>query len=569
VRRRDIPKVLIASAAGNGLPATVARAAPASVRDLAEALGSPGHIQIAEGMFRTAAKLQTVQPHTIIGDSRHNTVILADGLADYVFEVGDGRPGPNAGTIQRLRFYGRAGNLGCLHMNTLSHMWLLSELLFSGGPCPAIVVDNCWDSNYTNIDILGHFSSGTDPAHRASVIFRNGSNNIYCRGLRIEGALSGGIYTDCGPIYACTGKIDDGFGGPQWAPAITVAEGGELVVEDFYLGGMLNQFHVDVAGTLRLGRVVLDGGTNRIAAINDRRAWRHRNRGTYPGISRAATGPELPDLDLGDADFRRYHPSVDTETPAAIYSRIYPIRQVQHLTVRSNGPVHADTITVTTDLAPLHEHEYRNSFLVHNATGTQVGNTGGARRRILDSLPGGVLILHGIQPVTTDSDWSIEYCANHCTPLRLANSRLDRQQELFSVLAREARVMSALAYNSSAADAAYGTTKFRIEGPGLSRGMSLTGLYLIDNETGEPHYIQYGCDALGFIGVMYDRTKDLNPSGTFSVIAGYPAGIQIRGDRVTWTFGGAAHEVRIPQLRSLGYDPDLAPLWAFGPGWRP
>jgi hypothetical protein len=29
--------------------------------------------------------------------------------------------------------------------------------------------------------------------------------------------LSGGIYTDGGPIYVTTGKIDDGFGGPQTA----------------------------------------------------------------------------------------------------------------------------------------------------------------------------------------------------------------------------------------------------------------------------------------------------------------------------------------------------------------
>jgi hypothetical protein len=65
------------------------------------------------------------------------------------------------------------------------------------------------------------------------VIFRNACNNIYCQGLRIEGAHSGGIYTDGGPIYVVTGKIDDGFGGPQSTAAITVTAGGHLVLDDF------------------------------------------------------------------------------------------------------------------------------------------------------------------------------------------------------------------------------------------------------------------------------------------------------------------------------------------------
>jgi hypothetical protein len=515
MRRRDISKALLASAAGAaGLPATRA-AVPPSAAELQAALQSPGVVRVPVGTCRLTSKLQTLVPNTISGDSRCDSILQPSGFADYVLEVGNGKPGPNAGKIERLRFFGAAGNLGCLHMNTLSHMWRLDDLLFSGGRCPALVVEDCWDSNYTDIDILGHYTAGTDPAKTAAVIFTKGCNNIYCRGLRIEGAASGGIFTDGGPIYVVTGKIDDGFGGPQTAAAITVAATGYLVLEDFYLGGMLNQFHIDVAGTLNLGNVVLDGGSNCPAAINDHRAWGHVNAETFPDFSAASGGPYIPELDLGDAEFLRFHPSVNSETAAAVYSKIHPIRQVRNLAVKANAAARGNTLVVGTTLGGSHNNLYKNSFLVHNATGT--------RRKILTSYSGGNLLLAGMEPVTLDNDWSIEYCANHFTPIRHENVWLGPEQKLFAVVSSSVAIASASTYVAAPTDPAYGTTKFKITGNALSPGQDITGLFLVDNVTGDGYYIEYGIDTQGFIGVIYDRRATIEPTNEFSVIAGHVA----------------------------------------------
>lgn len=517
MRRRDVPKVLLASLAEGELSPAQALASNA-VERLREALRAPGAVRVAVGTYQLTSKLQTLVQNDITGDSRHDTILHPSGFPDYVFEVGDGRPGPNAGRIARLRFLGTTGNLGCLHMNSLSHMWHLEDLLFQGGPCPALVVDNCWDSNYTNIDILAHVSGGTDPAKTSAVIFRKGCNNIYCRGLRIEGASSGGIYTDGGPIYVVTGKIDDGFGGPQTAAAVTVAPTGWLVMDHFYFGGMLNQFHIDVAGTLKLGRVFLDGGTNRPAAIYDRRAWTHINAATYPTYSTAYGGPLLPGLDLGEAEFRRYHASVNTETPAAVYSRIHPIRQVRHLVVHSTNATRDNTIDVATSLHDTHKDLYKKSFLVHNGTG--------AHRKILTSSVSGVLTLEGPDPVSTDADWSIEYCETHDTPIRYKNALLDRNQSLFATVAKRARLTGTPAYSSDPGDRAYGTTKIRITGGDgeLTPGRDLAGLFLVSNVTRAAFYIEYGIDSRGDIGLIYDRRTSLDTAHEFSVVAGHVSG---------------------------------------------
>jgi hypothetical protein len=516
MRRRDVPKVLLASLADGELsPARTIESNPAA--RLQEALRARGAVHVAVGTYQLTSKLQTLVQNDIAGDSRHDTVLHPSGFPDYVFEVGDGRPGPNAGRITRLKFLGAAGNLGCLHMNSLSHMWHLDDLIFQGGPCPALVVDNCWDSNYTNIDILAHVSPGTDPAKTSAVIFRNGCNNIYCRGLRIEGALSGGIYTDLGPIYVVTGKIDDGFGRPQTAAAVTVAPTGYLIIDHFYFGGMLNQFHIDVAGTLKLGRVFLDGGTNSPAAIYDRRAWAHINALTQPTYSPASGGPSLPVLDLGEAEFRRYHSSVSTETPAAVYSKIHPIRQVKHLAVRSSSSssTRGNTIDVATSLRDAHKDLYKSSFLVHNATG--------ARRRILTSSAGGVLTLEGAEAITSEGDWSIEYCETHDTPIRFKNAWLDRGQSLFATVASRAMLTGAPTYISDPGDKAYGTTKIRITGGELLPSRDLAGFFLVDNVTDAAYYIEYGIDSRGDIGLIYDRRKALNTAHEFSVVAGHIA----------------------------------------------
>jgi hypothetical protein len=523
MRRRDLSKVLLASLASDVGVAAPAVATPAAA-DLQNALRARGAVRISVGTYHLTSKLQTLVQNDIAGDSRHDTVLLPNSFPDYVLEVGNGKPGPNAGRIARLKIYGAQSNLGCLHMNSLSHMWHLDDLIFAGGPCPALVVDNCWDSNYTNIDILGHVSPGGEPARTSAVIFKNGCNNIYCRGLRIEGALSGGIYLDGGPIYVMGGKIDDGFGRPQSAAAITIAATGVLFLDSFYFGGMLNQFHIDAAGSLRLGKVVLDGGTNSPAAINDRRAWSHINKVTHPNYSTAYGGPFLPGIDLGEAQFLRYHASVATETRAAVYSKIHPIRQVRHLAIQTNGTARGNTIGVTTSLRDAHDDLYKGSFLVRN--------TSGARRKILTSTAAGALVLEGIEPLAIDGNWSIEYCESHATPIRLANVWLDRGVSLFAVISNAVALTSAPEYVSEPRDAAYGTTKFKVAGSEIAPDHDLAGMFLVNNGSDEAYYIEYGVDTHGFIGVLYDRRAVLDVSHKFSIVAGHVPNSAAKGSRL-------------------------------------
>ena len=508
VRRRDIPQILLASTA-----AAASVGQETTTADLRRALLQHGEVRVPTGTHHLASKLQTLVQNNISGDSRHDSILQPGDFPDYVLEVGNGTVNPNAGKIERLRFYGAAGNLGCLHLGTLCHMWHLDDLLFSGGPCPALVVDDCWDSNFTNIDILGHVTQGNDPARTAAVIFRNGTANIYCRGLRIEGALSGGLYVDGGPNYVATGKIDDGFGGPQSSAAITVAATGTVILEDFYLGGMLNQFHIDVAGALRLGRVALDGGSNCRAAILDRRAWQHINVATAPGFSAEISGPFIPGLDLGDAQFHRAHPSVNTITPAAVYSQIHPVRQVRHLAIEADGNVHNGTRTVATSLRPAQPDTYRNSYLVDNSTG--------ARRKILRSLAGGALVLAGTAALPAQGHWSVEFCESHATPLRHHDIWLDPGQTLFAVVAASVAITGPSTYVTAPADPAYGTTKFKIRGV---EPQDLAGLFLVDNRTGSAYYIEYGLDPQGYVGILYDQRAFIESAGEFSIVAGHSGG---------------------------------------------
>lgn len=560
MRRRDISKLILASA---GVAGSARTAAGASSTFSWDALREPGYIRVPDGTYHIHRKLQTISPNTIVGDSRDRTVLLAEPFDDYVLEVGNDMATPNAGAIQRMRFFGARGNLGCLHMNRLSHMWHLDELVFSGGPCPALVIDNCWDSNYTNIDIFSHIGKSADPANGASVIFRSGCNNIYCRGLRIEGALSGGLYVNGGPIYVVTGKIDDGAQHPQTAAAATVGRSGGLVLDDFYLGGTLGHFHIDVAGSLKLGKVLLDGGTDYIAAIGDHRQWWHANAESLPGVSAAFMGPMIGELDLGQAQFNRFHPSLETETRAAVYSKIYPIRQVHNLAVTAYAALNGHTIRVSTTLRSAHDELFKNSILVHNATGTEAGASPGARRRILHSSRNGDLVLQGPQPVILDGDWSIEYCAQHATPIRYRSVSLEAGLPLFATVCAPVRITSGLTYISQPSESAYGSTAFEVSGDQLARARDLQGLYLIDDETGEPYYIQYGLDARHRIGIIYDRTIGLDTGHTFSIVAGYAADVDVRGGVARWYFAGVEHRARVADLSAYGYSSAQVPLWAF------
>ncbi|MBV8852897.1 MAG: hypothetical protein JOY91_05830 [Sinobacteraceae bacterium] len=541
----------------------VQRLGPNDPEQLLAAVRSKSNVELTEGDHVLREKLQVVFPITLTGSSRNNTILHLGVDTDYLLEIGDGHPGPNAGTIQRLRFYGRDGSQGCLHLNNLSHMWLLNELIFSGGHCPALIADNCWDSNYTNIDIFSHFKPGAEAGTAASVILRNGTANIYFRGLRIEGALSGGLYIEDAPIYVLTGKIDNGFGGPQSAAAITIGADGCLLLDDFYIGGIREQFAVELQGSLRLGRVSLDGGTGAPAAINDRRAWRHQDPLHFPHASSASIGPTLAMLDLGDAEFHRFHPSVESETPAAVFSRIHPLRQVRNLVTVANGSPSNNSLLVGTNVVTTHNHQFKNSFLVHNSTGTEAAESPGARRRILDSFVGGNLLLQGEHPVQLDGDWSIEYCAGHYTPIRCNNVVLGSVPSLFAVLARGARIGSAPRYIGDNQNPAYGTTRFHLMSS-VPHGQDLRGLFLLDERSGEPFYLDYGLDQGGAVGVMYDRRSLLSADRTFSVIAGYDAAIRVDGTAALWTHAGVQHRMLLTELARRGFGPEQLPLWGFG-----
>lgn len=554
--RRELSRLLLA---GTASAAASGRAQAADDSPWAN-LNREVLLRVPSGRYSVNSKLRVLTQHTIIGDSREQAMLLPEKFADYVLEIGSGQSGPNAGTIQRLRFFGNEHNLGCLHMNSGSHMWRLDDLLFSGGPCPALVVDNCWDANYTNIDVLAHAGRAADPLQGAAVIFRSGTNNIYCRGLRIEGAMSGGLCIDGSPIYVLGGKIDDGFGTPQSAAAITITPNGYLILDDFYIGGVVRQFQIDTAGSLSLGRVFLDGGSG-MAAIRDRRVWMHIDALSFPRASRASMGPEIGILDLGRAFLRRTHPGSAAETAAAVHSRIFPIRQVQQLRITGVGPVSDDTRRISTDLKPAHDDLYRNCFLVHNSTGTHAGHTGGSRRKILRSKRHGDLVLVGSHPVTVDDDWSIEYCAGHFTPIQWRDIMLHRDQTLFANLCHNARIGRIAGYVSDPASAAYGTTLLAIEAQGLNSSEDFRGMYLIDEMTGEPYYIQYGMDANGLLGVIYDCRRRLQTTDTFSICAGYAADISLEAGFAVWRFAGSKRRASLVTLSANGYDGRRFPLW--------
>src|SRR5262249_40910791 len=150
------------------------------------------------------------------------------------------------------------GNTAALRFQPLAHMWRLDRILFKDFPCPAIVVDNCWDWNWTNIDILSCTNRRGDPSVNASVILGNGCNNGYLRGVRIESAQSGAYYFGdpnarlpmvggAQTIYVINGKVDLGYG-KQYAAAVTITLNGGVNFSDWSLSGVNGQYCFDLAG---------------------------------------------------------------------------------------------------------------------------------------------------------------------------------------------------------------------------------------------------------------------------------------------------------------------------------
>jgi hypothetical protein len=60
-----------------------------------------------------------------------------------------------------------------------------------------------------------------------------------------------------------------------------------------------------------------------------------------------------------------------------------------------------------------------------------------------------------------------------------------------------------------------------LNGAGLALGVDLAGLFLVDNSSRAAHYIDYGIDRQGFIGVMYDQSSTLDSASDYSIVAGH------------------------------------------------
>lgn len=519
-----------------------------------------GQHLVADGTYLFSQKAQISNFLSIIGFTRQNTIIQGGAFSDYVLEMGSAPsgPNPNVGALQRFRFLsGSASNLGMLHMANGSHLWRLDDLLFQGNSCPALVITNCWDSNYTNIAIYSSGTPNQPPSVGAALQLKGGCNNHYYRGLHLEGCNSGSIYADnCAQIHMVEGKIDNGFSGGQLQPSITITGSGSLNIDEFYIGGQTT-YQIVTSGALKLGKVIFDGGTGQPAAIKDLRAWAHQDPSNFAGISDADIGPSIPPIDLGAASFFMSHPSSLSLTPAAVYSKIPGIRLIKNLSVTANGGATSSSIQVQTNLVSAVNNQYKACFLVHNSTGTQ------NRRFIQQSFTNGLFVLAGSQGVTIDGDWSIEYCQNHSTPMQVGNISLSRGQSLFSVISGGLIVTTPPLYISAVADAAYGCTKFGIAG-GVFEQEDVTGMYLIDELTGEPYYINYGIDAGGYIGIMYDRTASINTAATYTIQAGYSANVRVAGSYVEWKHAGNDRKALISELTAAGYSPQTPPLWGFG-----
>jgi len=533
--------------------------------------------RVIDGNYLVRSKVQSSAFITLHGDTRQNTILRSAGFADYVLEIGNqpAGPNPNVGAIARIRFLGgTAANSGMLHMNQLSHMWRLDDLLFQSCACPALVIDNCWDSTYTNIDILSCGYSNQPANVGAAVKIINGCNNLYIRSLRVEQSPSGAIFVDQGiaPLNISQGKIDQGFIA-QSADAITmiatssVAKGSLLTLDNYSITGIGGgHYAASLTGYCSMvwGKVSVTGGTGASAHILDRRTWGHLDSSTVPNSGVASMEPAIGRLDLGQSSFGKGHASQPTAvTPAVVNSKIFPIRAVGQLSVNANGTIANNTILVGTSLTASQNNLYNGMYLVHNPTGTQAQGQGGARRLILTSFTNGSMLLQGGFNCTLDADWSIEYCGGHYTPNFRANNIIaDAGMDLFAVL-QTGCTISAVAYQA-AGGAAGGATTFTLTAANFPGNTDCTGYFLVDETTGEPYYLNYGVDGAGKAAVLYDRTADLDTTHTFSIVAGYDPNIQVNGASYEWSFAGKKKTATIASCDSYGFDRNNLPLWGVG-----
>ena len=517
---------------------------------------------VFDGNYLFNSKVNTQQFVTINGTGRQLTQVTGN-FPDYLMEIGISTSGsnPNVGELKRMAFRGvGASNLGCLHMMPGSHMWRLDELLFQSCACPAFVNDGCEDANYTNIDILS-CSQG--------VVIKNGSNNLYFRGLRIEQCQNGPLSITTAPeIWINEGKIDQGFIGGQTAPCVHIDLNSRVSIDNFAIEGNLGQYTFQVEGEMRLGDVFVTGGTNMPSHILDRRPWLLNNAITQPTYSPAFWGPALLRLDLGSSEWYAAHPSVSTLTPAVVDSNQGSLRVINQVTTISNGVVQGNSILIGSNVSLTVNNQFINCYLVHNSTGTQASGQPGARRKIIACFVGGNLQLEGTWPVTLDNDWSLEYSGGHYTQIETDNIIMEPGMDLFRQITTGLSITNTPTYTPATSSPAPGMTSFTVSAPAAST--SVVGYYLVDDITGEPYLIGYGVDGSGTMAIMYDYTgvgdptRFIDTQHTFSIWAGYSPGIHKVDDSYVWNFAGQDHTVTIAQANLMGYDYSNLPLWGCG-----
>lgn len=515
------------------------------------------------------SKVQVIQSCTIEGAGR-SAVLKSGGFSDYLLEIGHSSTGGNsqAGALHRLSFAAGAGNTACLHLQPQAHMWRLDDLLFRASPCPAIIVDGCWDANWTNIDILNCTNLSGNPATSASVIVRNDCNNLYLRGVRIEGAQSGAYYIGdsrgmaaggAGPIYLVNGKVDCGYG-PQHAAAMTIKPNGTLLCDNWTLAGINRQWCFDLQGSLRLHHCFISGATGMSAAIRDRRQYYQINPQSVYGTAPAACKVYIAPVDLGNAYFAMSSPFINQVTPAVIDSKIWPVRAVFQIAVIANAGATGKGWGCRVSPPPPADHAYNGMYLVLNRSGTSQLS----RRRIIASDTSGLVTLAGSATPALGTDYSLEYAGGHATPIRAENVQMESGMELFATLQTGLRISDTPIYTVTDASGAYGgMTRFAVSPKDFPANTDLAGYYLVDEETGEPFLIGYGVDGAGRVGVFYDRTSKLDSAHEFSIVAGYYAGVHRRGDSYEWRFAGIEHRVTVRAADRLGFDRDNIPLWSF------
>jgi hypothetical protein len=530
------------------------------------------------GAYLFFTKVQTQGVLTIEGADRQWTTIEPLSFTDYVFEVGaSSTPGgnQNLGQIKRLGFTnGKAANLGMLHMNVESQLWRLDDLLFQTNACPALVVDTCYDSNYTNIDI---YNSGGNaaPSAGAAVILRsaisgNSTNNIYFRGLHIEQCIYGCMYIGpgCAPIHWDTGKIDQGFNAGQVNPAIYIDGNpatlawGFLFINNWTITGVYNaQYSVYCKGSLKLGgQTYWVGGSTAAAFIFDGRGWGQINSASSPGAGAASYGPKIPPIDLGSSYFGRTSISVNSSTLAAVQSKIPGIRALLAVNVTTTAASGSFNTLVQTNNTFAANGYYNNCYLVYNPNGTQPA----FRRQILQTIAASgasQLVVIGTGALPNSGDYSIEYCGGHYTPnFRADQIILDQQMTLFAVLFTGITISGSAAYLSSAGSGASAGTYFTTS---LAANVDYTGYYLVNEQTGEPYLITYGSDGGSIVSVPYNRTAEFQTGATYSMVAGYAHGAKQVGDSLEWSFAGKRKTALISALLSAGFDTENFPVWGF------